>query len=44
MVIFENDYLQDEDILRLCEMCTECEVAYVKTSSGYGKGSPSYGK
>lgn len=35
-VIFENDYLQDEQILRLCEICTECNVAYVKTSTGYG--------
>jgi deoxyribose-phosphate aldolase len=35
-VIFENDFLQDEQILRLCEICTACEVAYVKTSTGYG--------
>ena len=35
-VIFENDYLQDEHIIRLCEMCTEHKVAFVKTSTGYG--------
>lgn len=35
-VIFENDYLQDEDIIRLCELCTSCGIAFVKTSSGYG--------
>ncbi|MFZ1040001.1 MAG: deoxyribose-phosphate aldolase [Anaerolineales bacterium] len=35
-VIFENDYLQDKHIQKLCEICTECEVAFVKTSTGYG--------
>jgi deoxyribose-phosphate aldolase len=35
-VIFENDYLQDEHIVRLCEICTEHGIAFVKTSSGYG--------
>jgi len=35
-VIFENDYLEDEHIRRLCAICAECEVAYVKTSTGYG--------
>jgi deoxyribose-phosphate aldolase len=35
-VIFENDYLQAEHIIRLCELCTEHHVAFVKTSSGYG--------
>jgi deoxyribose-phosphate aldolase len=35
-VIFENDYLQDEHIQKLCEICTECQVAFVKTSTGYG--------
>jgi deoxyribose-phosphate aldolase len=35
-VIFENDYLEDEHIRRLCEICAECAVAYVKTSTGYG--------
>lgn len=35
-VIFENDYLQDPHIIRLCELCTEIQVAFVKTSTGYG--------
>lgn len=35
-VIFENDYLKDEHIVRLCEICSEIGVAFVKTSTGYG--------
>lgn len=35
-VIFENDYLEDAHILRLCEICSEAGVAFVKTSTGYG--------
>jgi len=35
-VIFENDYLQDSHIIKLCEICSEHEVAFVKTSTGYG--------
>ncbi|PIG82098.1 hypothetical protein AARAC_000011 [Aspergillus arachidicola] len=35
-VIFENDYLQPEHIARLCEICTQLGVAFVKTSTGYG--------
>ncbi len=35
-VIFENDYLQDEHIVKLCEVCSGIGVAFVKTSSGYG--------
>ncbi|TVY75795.1 Deoxyribose-phosphate aldolase [Lachnellula suecica] len=35
-VIFENDYLMEEEIIKLCEICTEVGVAYVKTSTGYG--------
>jgi deoxyribose-phosphate aldolase len=35
-VIFENDYLQDSHIIRLCEMCSQIGVAFVKTSTGYG--------
>ena len=35
-VIFENDYLQDLHIIRLCEICSEQAVAFVKTSTGYG--------
>ena len=35
-VIFENDYLEDVHILKLCELCTVNRVAFVKTSTGYG--------
>jgi deoxyribose-phosphate aldolase len=35
-VIFEADYLKDEHIVRLCEICTEHGIAFVKTSTGYG--------
>jgi deoxyribose-phosphate aldolase len=35
-VIFENDYLTDTEKVRLCEICTEVAVAFVKTSTGYG--------
>jgi deoxyribose-phosphate aldolase len=35
-VIFENDYLPDDRIIQLCEICSEIGVAFVKTSTGYG--------
>ncbi|KAH8904682.1 deoxyribose-phosphate aldolase [Coniochaeta sp. PMI_546] len=35
-VIFENDYLQDEHIVKLCKICTDLKVAFIKTSTGYG--------
>jgi len=35
-VIFETDYLKDEHIIQLCQICSEIKVAFVKTSSGYG--------
>jgi len=36
-VIFENDFLpEDEYKIRLCEICSEAKVAFVKTSTGYG--------
>ncbi|KAI0838572.1 deoxyribose-phosphate aldolase [Hypoxylon sp. FL0890] len=35
-VIFENDYLRDEDITYLCKICTSLSVAFVKTSTGFG--------
>ncbi|SPO04998.1 related to deoxyribose-phosphate aldolase [Cephalotrichum gorgonifer] len=35
-VIFENDYLQEEHIIRLCEICSDIGVGFVKTSTGYG--------
>ncbi len=35
-VIFENDYLTTEEIIKLCEICSMVGVAFVKTSTGYG--------
>jgi deoxyribose-phosphate aldolase len=35
-VIFENDYLNDEQKIRLCVICSELHAAFVKTSTGYG--------
>ncbi|KAI8631430.1 hypothetical protein F5Y19DRAFT_395983 [Xylariaceae sp. FL1651] len=35
-VIFENDFLADEDIVHLCRICSALSVAFVKTSTGYG--------
>lgn len=35
-VIFENDYLTSDEIIRLCEICSKANVAFVKTSTGYG--------
>ncbi|HPA19089.1 MAG TPA: deoxyribose-phosphate aldolase [Verrucomicrobiae bacterium] len=35
-VIFENDYLKDDHIVRLCEICSAAGVAFIKTSTGYG--------
>ena len=37
-VIFENCYLNDDQKIRLCEICTEAGVDWVKTSTGYGPG------
>jgi len=35
-VIFENDFLKEEHIVRLCEICSAHNIAFVKTSTGYG--------
>ncbi len=37
-VIFENCYLEDIQKLKLCEICGELGVDWVKTSTGYGTG------
>ena len=37
-VIFENCYLQDAQKIRLCEICSELNADWVKTSTGYGTG------
>ena len=43
-VIFENDYLVEDQIIRLCEICSDHQVAFVKTSSGYGFVKQANGK
>ena len=35
-VIFENCYLADNQKIRLCEICSELNADWVKTSTGYG--------
>ena len=36
-VIFENDYLPDDATkVKLCELCSQHAVSFVKTSTGYG--------
>jgi len=37
-VIFENFHLTDEEKIRLCEICGEIGVDWVKTSTGYAGG------
>ncbi len=35
-VIFETDYLEEEHIVKLCEICAQHKVGFVKTSTGFG--------
>jgi deoxyribose-phosphate aldolase len=35
-IIFENDYLNTGQIIKLCKICSQHSVAFVKTSTGYG--------
>jgi deoxyribose-phosphate aldolase len=36
-VIFETDFLTDDELKkRLCAICSKSDVAFVKTSTGYG--------
>jgi len=37
-VIFENCYLEDRHKIKLCQICSELGVDFVKTSTGYGSG------
>ena len=37
-VIFENCYLNDQQKIKLCEICTQLGADWVKTSTGYGTG------
>ncbi|MCA9132824.1 MAG: deoxyribose-phosphate aldolase [Planctomycetales bacterium] len=41
-VIFENCYLQDPQKIRLCEICSELAVDWVKTSTGFGTGGATH--
>src|SRR5206468_5002946 len=41
-VIFENCYLKDEHKIRLCEICSELNADWVKTSTGYGTGGATH--
>ena len=41
-VIFENCYLKDEHKIRLCEICGDLKVDWVKTSTGYGTGGATH--
>lgn len=41
-VIFENCYLNDEQKIRLCEICSELNADWVKTSTGYGAGGATH--
>jgi deoxyribose-phosphate aldolase len=34
-VIIETAYLSDEEIIRACKVCADCEVDFVKTSTGF---------
>lgn len=42
-VIFETNYLPDEHVIRLCRICSELKVAFVKTSTGFGFVKPAGG-
>jgi len=37
-IIFENCFLEDRQKIKLCEICGELNVDWVKTSTGYGSG------
>ncbi|TWT96538.1 deoxyribose-phosphate aldolase [Neorhodopirellula pilleata] len=41
-VIFENCYLNDEQKIKLCQICTELKADWVKTSTGYGTGGATH--
>ncbi len=41
-VIVENCYLNDEQKVRLCEVCGEVNADFVKTSTGYGTGGATH--
>lgn len=41
-VIFENCYLDNSQKIQLCEICSELNVDWVKTSTGYGTGGATH--
>ena len=41
-VIFENCYLNDEQKIKLCQICSELKADWVKTSTGYGTGGATH--
>ena len=41
-VIFENCYLDDSQKIALCEVCSELNADWVKTSTGYGTGGATH--
>ena len=41
-VIFENCYLNDEQKIRLCQICGELNADWVKTSTGFGTGGATF--
>jgi deoxyribose-phosphate aldolase len=41
-VIFENCYLQNEQKIRLCQVCGELGADWIKTSTGYGSGGATH--
>ncbi len=41
-VIFENCYLNDDQKIRLCKICSDLNADWVKTSTGYGTGGATH--
>lgn len=41
-VIFENAYLNNDQKIKLCEICTELNVDWVKTSTGYAPSGATF--
>jgi deoxyribose-phosphate aldolase len=41
-VIFENCYLTESEKIRLCELCSELRVDWIKTSTGFGSSGSTW--
>ena len=41
-VIFENCYLNEQQKIKLCEICTDLDADWVKTSTGFGTGGATH--